>query len=227
MKDFIVKKLRDPVEDVRLRAVQTLLNFAENNLLHLSMFALEELGERGKDKKFEIRREALLGLAKLYCRNISSQLLPLSNENLGTIASINPENILNRLNFVPTLVVKCWGYPEPSSKHLIIQLLQEQILPKKISDENNLSAVRAAALVLCFTSIDLNDRIFLKSILAFKSRVRGEVLRIKDLKIAQLEKKEDNKSIIEDMKFSLYNLIQLVILPDKKLAIFDKFISSR
>jgi hypothetical protein len=35
-----------------------------------------------------------------------------------------------RLSFVPALVINCWGYPDPTEKHLVIQILQEQILPK-------------------------------------------------------------------------------------------------
>ena len=37
---------------------------------------------------------------------------------------------MNRLSVVPGLIVKCWSYPEPATKHLVVNPLQEYILPK-------------------------------------------------------------------------------------------------
>ena len=38
--------------------------------------------------------------------------------------------VLERLRCVPGLILNCWSYPETSTKHLVLNLLQEYLLPK-------------------------------------------------------------------------------------------------
>jgi len=236
LEDLLVKKLRDPAEDVRLRCVEKLVNFAESNLTKLNIETFEELGERAKDKKFEVRKAALVGLSKLYFRYISSQLLPLSDivfESADSFVANIDEAVVCRLKFVPSILLKCWGYPEFSSKYLIIQMFQEQIIPIATANRDSrvdISYVRATALILLVSTIDENDWSFIRAILAFKSKVRDEISKISVLKSKQLDRNGSAQSpdeITEQLKQLLYNITHLVYLPEKKFAIFEKLINSR
>lgn len=110
----------------------------QSNPLSLSVTTLQEIGERVKDKKPDIRRAALSGLAKMYYQQLSSRLPPLSSllaeeqqQSKDLSKLIRPE-VMDRFGSVPSLIVKSWGYPELGNKHHILQLLQEYVLPKTL-----------------------------------------------------------------------------------------------
>eukprot|EP01032_Pedospumella_encystans_P035383 gene35383-40027_t len=112
---------------------------------------------------------------------------------------------LARLEFIPGMLMKCWGYPEMGTKHLVLQLVQEQLLPRAIvekakdtssdassprsdhsssTDSNDkpsnvngaeLDDRRATALLLIFEGLTPGDKNSLSAILGFKSKARAEL----------------------------------------------------
>ncbi|KAL3879117.1 hypothetical protein ACJMK2_031429 [Sinanodonta woodiana] len=56
----------DPEETVRMEVVNTLLNVARRDFNNMSEELIEFIKERTRDKKYKIRREALLGLGQIY-----------------------------------------------------------------------------------------------------------------------------------------------------------------
>jgi hypothetical protein len=95
--------------------------------LVLSQSTVDEIKLRAAtDKKFEIRKCSIIGFAKIYSRYISSKLCPL-NELDGNWSSscwnkfINGD-VLSRFDFFPGLIVKSWGNPDITSRHLIVQV---------------------------------------------------------------------------------------------------------
>lgn len=118
-------------------------------------FTLREMAERMKDKRLQIRKVAMIGLAKVYWKHVALWLepidLPLSSEHRGrtkktsTVSRGTPkkggerggalhqygsgvaEEVWQRLRFVPGFILSCWGYPAPEERHLVLQLVQEQV----------------------------------------------------------------------------------------------------
>lgn len=230
----MLKKLRDPTEEIRQYCVEKILDFADSNLSLLSKDALEEIGERVKDKRFEVRKAAISGLAKIYHNHISSKLLPLSKEfETFTVAAKNcDEEVLSKLKFIPSLVLKSWGFPEFMSKLTVIKSLQELILPGRLrySDED-VNGKRASALLLMYSSIDQTDFIILKNILAFKAKVRDELSKFVSTKYDQIMKTKNTTVMPSDLesalKSCLFSLAQNVPVVDKRFLILDKLAATK
>ena len=70
----LAKRLRDADVDVRLGALSRLIDLGIESPDVVSGSTFEEIGQRVKDKKLEVRRVALTGMARLYYRHISSTL---------------------------------------------------------------------------------------------------------------------------------------------------------
>ena len=77
VEEQLSKKLRDPDVDVRMGALSRLIELATENPSAVTAETFREMGERVKDKKPEVRKLALVGLARLYHRHVSSTLPPL------------------------------------------------------------------------------------------------------------------------------------------------------
>jgi len=202
----LTKRLRDPDERVRMSALCKLVDLAYAHPTALSPATYAEMGERAKDKRPEVRRLVMVGLAKIYGRHISLVLPALSALSQGMRVdslreAVDPA-ILARLEFVPGMLMKCWGYPEMGTKHLVLQLLQEQLLPKTTialekdssdassprssdgsqpssektaPDAAELNDRRACALLLIFEGLTPGDKNSLSAILGFKSKARTEL----------------------------------------------------
>lgn len=125
-----MRRLRDPDERIRLAALSKLIDLAYAQPSCLSAATYLEISERAKDRRLEVRRLTMVGLAKIYGRHVSMTLPPLSSAVGPSLRAAVDADVLSKLEFVPGLLLKCWGYPEISSKHLILQLVQEQLLPK-------------------------------------------------------------------------------------------------
>lgn len=235
--DSLLKKLRDPAEEIRHYTVEKLIDFADGNMPLLSKETLQEIGERVKDKRFDVRKVALCGLGKIYYNHISSKLLPLTNEIESIkIASKNcDEEVLSKLKFIPSLILKSWGFPEFVSKVAIISSLQELILPGRFQSrdtDETVNGQRASALLLMYSLIDENDLIIFKTILAFKAKVRDELSKFVNAKYLQTKNNPNLTTstpidLESALKSSLVNLAQYVPVLDKKLSVLDKLTATK
>lgn len=143
-----MKRLRDEVVDVRMSALSRLIEVGTENPDNLTVATFKEIGKRVSDRKLEVRKLAVVGLSRMYCRHVSSVLPPLpsycdkvnksrdrdrdvsTTPSLSMFESTLKKGILDRLGFVPGFVVNTWGYVE--MRPLIMQLLQENVLPKYV-----------------------------------------------------------------------------------------------
>jgi len=73
-----MSRLRDLEEEVRHVTIVRLYEIAADNPLALQSATYQEIGLRAKDKRPAVRKEAILSLAKLYCKYISSILPPIT-----------------------------------------------------------------------------------------------------------------------------------------------------
>ncbi|KAM7310469.1 sister chromatid cohesion protein PDS5 homolog B [Ixodes scapularis] len=82
LRDDITESLRqrqhDPEETVRYEVVMAIISAAKKDFTAITEELLNFVKERTLDKKFKIRKEALLGLALLYKQHMSSVELPQS-----------------------------------------------------------------------------------------------------------------------------------------------------
>jgi hypothetical protein len=135
----LAKRLRDADERVRLAALTKLIDLCYFGPKEFSTHTFLEMGERVKDRRMEVKRLAMIGLAKIYNKHISSTLPPIrslvgsssSSSHPHSMRSLIDQSLLDRLDFIPGFLMKCWSYPEAINKYLIVQLLQEQLLPKQ------------------------------------------------------------------------------------------------
>ena len=95
-------------------------------------YTLREMAERMKDKKIQIRKIAMIGLAKVYWKHCAILLRPIDCGNdvehsRHESGSGVPEEVWQRLSFIPGFILNCWGYPDPEERRLVLQLVQEQV----------------------------------------------------------------------------------------------------
>ena len=116
---------------MRMSALEKLVDLILVDPLGTSEQTINEVTNRVTDKKFEIRKVALLGLAKIYHRFVSSSLLPLSEvysltksgDATSSVTDTVNADMLERFQFIPGTIVKSWGAPDIVSKHLVIQVI--------------------------------------------------------------------------------------------------------
>ena len=186
-----MKRLVDTEIDIRTCALTQLLEFAADTPAKLSVAAYRAIGDRVRDRNNDIKKQAMIGLAKCYHRHVAAYLQPLvsesnvfgngtdrelasssssssssstsskrkstssrrdSNSSVNSISS-SPQQLgmyrfddeyqfnhymshipiahMERFAHVPSLIINCWGYTDIGFRHLVLQLLQEHILPKK------------------------------------------------------------------------------------------------
>ena len=130
LRDAILKELQlrltDPEWEVRRRAVNELCDVAATDVTILDESTLQAIGERMKDKKIVLRKEAMTGLAQIYAQFLLAQ----DNEDYFLSPSLS-----TRLEWIPTQVLKCYAYPEAELKLRTIQLLDEILIPKQFDME--------------------------------------------------------------------------------------------
>lgn len=118
VKDIIEQlKVRqhDPEETVRMEVVSAVLNAAKKDFKMITDELLAFIKERTLDKKFKIRREALLGLAHLY----------------KTYINQDPENmeIAKRLSWVKDKVFHAYYQHSPEDRLLVERIFNTCLVP--------------------------------------------------------------------------------------------------
>lgn len=117
-------KLRDQDSDVRLAALDALIGIALENPCDLQCETFKEMSSRCGDKKLDIRRASSTGLARIYCRHVSSVVPSIEDiqESQMEISSCIRSEIISRLSFIPYFVLQMWGFPDAEQRHHIIQV---------------------------------------------------------------------------------------------------------
>lgn len=106
-----------------------------------------EMAERMKDRRPTIRRTSMLCLARLYARHVSGRFTDFASVMTcsgSTQTALHQyfgscSDVWTLLKPVPGYIISCWGYPEFVDKQLVMQLLQEYIIPRY--EYNNCSNV--------------------------------------------------------------------------------------
>lgn len=116
--------------EVRLKALEGLLEVGLQDPMHLSSECFLSMANRMVDRKYEIRRVAMIGLSKIYQRYISTfspaitTLIEDGNISIKYIEKFVGIEYWKRLRIIPGYVMKCFGYPDMPTQHLVIQVIQ-------------------------------------------------------------------------------------------------------
>ncbi|KAK3738251.1 hypothetical protein RRG08_039662 [Elysia crispata] len=114
--DQIKVRQHDPEESVRLDVVNSLLAVAKKEPKSMTSEMLQFVKERTLDKKFKIRREALLGLGALYKANIVDKESPEAE-------------LVERLGFVKNKVFHHYYQNTNEDRMLVERMLNVHLVP--------------------------------------------------------------------------------------------------
>ena len=189
------ERLRDPDAEVRLGALQRMVELAQEDPLKLAVPSFLEMGARIKDRRPEVRKAALLGMAQVYAKHVASALPPLGEltDSGDDLLASQRGGLVDRLQQVPALVLSCWSLPEPAMKQQVLTLLQEHLLPRapklvaaasasqsqsqaaQSVQDAEMDGRRAAALYFMFAHLGEPERGLLSGLLQYKASVRKEL----------------------------------------------------
>ena len=224
----LIKRLRDPKEEVRQLALQKLIDIGLENPLNLSVESFEEISLRVRDKKTEIKKVAMMGISKIYSKHMPIQTLSISENSDRESLTSNEENLINRLKVVPSKIVNCWSFPEMAMKHLVVSLFQEHILPKEmpeISENNDIDLHRASMLYSVFFYLNESERAILGSLLQYKNSVRRELQSFLDVRNAFGKQSINTSDSSSAIKNSIVRLSNVFPTADKKFSHLEKLYS--
>ncbi|KAJ8298337.1 hypothetical protein KUTeg_024868 [Tegillarca granosa] len=162
MKD-IVEQLKsrqhDPEETVRMEVVNTILNIAKKDFSRVTNELLGFIKERTLDKKFQIRREALLGLGNLFKTCIYSERVEKSN--------------IEKINWVKDKVFH--HYYQHSNED---RLLVERVFNTCLVPYNSPVEERMRRLLLLYSTLDDNAVKAFHEMLKHRNNVRKLVTNL-------------------------------------------------
>eukprot|EP00106_Octopus_bimaculoides_P000507 XP_014767949.1 PREDICTED: sister chromatid cohesion protein PDS5 homolog B-like [Octopus bimaculoides] len=161
VKDIIEQlKIRqhDPEETVRMEVVSAVLNAAKKDFKMITDELLAFIKERTLDKKFKIRREALLGLAHLY----------------KTYINQDPDNtaIAKRLAWVKDKVFHAYYQHSPEDRLLVERIFNTCLVPYTLP-----TSERMKRLHNLYTSLDEHALKAFNELLKYQHGVRVCVLQ--------------------------------------------------
>lgn len=160
-------RLNDPEWEIRSQVVNDLCDFAAEKSNCISMEVIVAVGERMKDKRLDIRKESMTGLAQLYAQYIS-------NNWEEHIVQTNMDCV-QKFKWIPSMLIKCYAYPENEMKIRVLQLLDEIILPRNASH-----AARARGLLYVFSTLDDAAVMGLRRMLLDRARIQKALLNFVD-----------------------------------------------
>ncbi|KDO22566.1 hypothetical protein SPRG_12546 [Saprolegnia parasitica CBS 223.65] len=168
-------RLQDAEWDVRRLAMNELCDLAAKSVTSVSASCLRQIGERMKDKKVVIRKEAMTGLAQIYSAHVASSLSTGANELTAAATA---------LSWVPDYVLKCFAYPQQELKLRVVQLLDDILLPKATSELH-----RMKGLVFLWKHLEPSAKEALKRIFLERVRCRDAITTFVDIKQLMRHKK--------------------------------------
>uniref|UniRef100_M4C1P7 Sister chromatid cohesion protein PDS5 n=1 Tax=Hyaloperonospora arabidopsidis (strain Emoy2) TaxID=559515 RepID=M4C1P7_HYAAE len=190
-KEFMLR-LSDPEWEVRQLVVHELCDFAANRLGMISEMCLRAVAERMKDKKVTLRKETMTGLSQVYSTHISAYWELDEAEEKGVL-SLSHHNVsaidVKKLGWIPDYVLKCYAYPQQELKLRVIQLLDDFLLPKALSER-----ARANGLLYIFQALDPTSREALRRIFRERAKCQKVCRHFVEFKVQQRQKERPTET---------------------------------
>ena len=178
--DQLRQRQHDPDENVRYEVVMAIISAAKKGIEHVNEDLLSYVKERTLDKKFKIRREALLGLAQLYKLNNVASLDATDPDELET----NVAASLRVLNWVKNKCLHNYFQTQLDDRLLVERILHTCLIPFSLPLPE-----RMKVLYTFYCTIDTHASRAFNELLKQQLGVRKQVKEILDL--LREEKTED------------------------------------
>ena len=120
----LAERVKDKKQEIRTIA---LIGLSKAYHRHISQqIYVTNVFQKDYDITKELEGENPSNICPLYLQSDSN------DRKLNAIAEFLQIklDIWIKFEFIPGYVVNSWGYPDPADKHLVLQLLQERIIPK-------------------------------------------------------------------------------------------------
>jgi sister-chromatid-cohesion protein PDS5 len=172
----LMLRLNDPEWEVRQLAVEEICEVCMKDATVIRDVCLREVGERMKDKKIVIRKEAMTGLAQVYAHHHHHYYPDPSHERQDIPPSSSSASS-NKFEWIPGYVLKCFAYPQPELKLRVVKLLDDILLPSKASEDE-----RMVALVSLWKGLDASAREALRRIQIERAMCRRQLRSFLEIK---------------------------------------------
>ncbi|CAG2104988.1 unnamed protein product [Medioppia subpectinata] len=192
IRDQLRQRQHDSDENVRYEVVMAIISAAKKSIENINEDLLSFVKERTLDKKFKIRREALLGMAQLYkLYNVSA--IGESNDSLDTSnVSESANSSLKMLNWIKN---KCLHNYINYQTQLDDRLLVERILHTCLIPYSLPLPQRMKSLYTFYCTIDSHAARAFNELLRQQQCVRRQVKEVLDL--LREEKTDERDQLIK------------------------------
>ncbi|CAM9300251.1 unnamed protein product, partial [Phaeothamnion confervicola] len=240
LREALLKRLSDQEPEVRHKAVQELADAAADNMSAVGPELLRQVGERMKDKRAPIRKDAATGLAQVYARHVGLRWAngmmtgsrgngeqdggdaegAVTDEEEADLSALTvespPRAVADAVGWVPDQVLCCYSFPDLEMKTRVMQLLDEVILPRGRPER-----VRAAGLVYVYGELGPAARRAVATILVDRRRCQAEVRRYLAARDA-LRATPDDDEKEEALQAAVASLLELCPTHDRKATLLRR-----
>lgn len=181
------QRQHDADENVRYEVVMAIISAGKKSIENINEDLLGFVKERTLDKKFKIRREALLGMAQLY----KQYNFQLGNNDLREVTSDGAQASLRMLAWIKNKCMHNYYQAQLEDKLLVERILHTCLVPFALPLPE-----RMKALYQFYCSIDQHAARAFNELLRQQQGVRRQMKEVMDL-ICSDEKLEDRDKLIK------------------------------
>ncbi|KAL9973177.1 hypothetical protein ACROYT_G019595 [Oculina patagonica] len=172
--DKLHERQRDPDERVRQEVVATICDAASENISCISDQLLDDVCERMRDKKWHVRREAMMCLGKLY-----------KKVTTGTTAN---KTAAKKLSWVPSKLLHCYYLNTPENRLCVERILIGCLVPVSLEADQKMKR-----LLHIYCKLDEAAMSAFHGILTCQQRVRSDIADLIELSTG--EEAQDNETL--------------------------------
>lgn len=180
--DKLHERQRDPDEKVRQEVVITICEAASENIDSVTDQLLEDVCERTRDKKWHVRREAMMCLGKLYKK--------------VTTGSTTNKKAAKKLSWVPSKLLHGYYLNTPENRLCVERILIGCLVPVTLEADQKMKR-----LLHIYCKLDEAAVSAFHGILTCQQRVRTDIVELIELSVQ--EKSEENEAVVFSKIISL------------------------
>lgn len=180
--DKLHERQRDPDERARQEVVVTICEAASENIEHVTDQLLEDVCERTRDKKWHVRREALMCLGKLY-----------KKVTTGTTAN---KTAAKKLSWVPSKILHGYYLNTPENRLCVERILIGCLVPVTLEADQKMKR-----LLHLYCKLDEAAVSAFHGILTCQQRVRTDITDL--IELSTQEESDDSEALVFSKIISL------------------------
>lgn len=180
--DKLHERQRDPDEKARQEVVVTICEAASENIDSVTDQLLEDVCERTRDKKWHVRREAMMCLGKLYKK--------------VTTGSTANKKAAKKLSWVPSKLLHGYYLNTPENRLCVERILIGCLVPVTLEPKQKMKR-----LLHIYCKLDEAAVSAFHGILTCQQRVRTDIAEF--IELSSQEESEDNEALVFSKIISL------------------------